>query len=80
MIDGSTAETMNMTDDIGTVLYTCWREKKGGGQTRYRFYVSQHNISFQSHLEKLEIYVWLAADANTSGTFNLRMPRIALAY
>lgn len=38
------------------------------------------NTIFQSHLEKLEIYVWLAADANTSGTFNLRMPRIALAY
>lgn len=23
MIDGRTAETVNMTDDIGTVLYTC---------------------------------------------------------
>lgn len=27
MIDGSIAGTVNMTDDIGTVLYTCWSKK-----------------------------------------------------
>lgn len=28
MIDGRIAETVNVTDDIGTVLYMCWSKKK----------------------------------------------------
>lgn len=52
MIDGSKAGTMNMTDDIGTVLYGVCAEGKKMRQTIYRFYGFQHNISFQSHLDK----------------------------
>lgn len=51
MIDGSIVGIMNMTDDIGTVLYVLKR-KKNLSQTVYRFYGFQHSISFQSRLGK----------------------------
>lgn len=37
MIDGSIAGTVNMTDDIGTVLYTVSVGGVGLSQTVYRF-------------------------------------------
>lgn len=78
MIDGSIAGIVTMTDDTGT-LFIYVLKHKNFSQTVYRFNVFQHNISFQSHLEKLGAYFWGATSVSYADTFNLHSARLSFA-
>lgn len=67
MMDESKEGNMNMTDDIGTVLYTCW--------TRIR---AKQYTHFISRYEKLRTYFWEATSGYFYDTFYLDVTTLTL--